>query len=301
MNKTLIAPWTSSKDLKKIMHTYLPRIIARLDVKGPDLVKGVHLEGLRVLGTPNSFARAYYENGIDEIFYQDVVASLYQRNRLDSIIRSVAKDVFVPITVGGGIRTLADIKEVLRSGADKVAINTAAVHRPDFIREASETFGSSTIVVVIEAILQKDGRYLISTDSAREIRSLEARDWAEQVVALGAGEILITGVEREGTGNGFDLSLTEMIAKSVNCPIIAHGGARTASDINDVITKSKASAVALGSMLHYGALNSLSEQVVKNHSGNTEFLKTKMAHSKFQETSVQTIKNNLKSLGMNCR
>jgi imidazole glycerol-phosphate synthase subunit HisF len=283
------------------MLTCLPRIIARLDVKGPDLVKGVHLEGLRVLGTPNSFARAYYEDGIDEIFYQDVVASLYQRNRLDSIIKSVAKDVFVPITVGGGIRTLADIKDVLRSGADKVAINTAAVLRPDFIREASETFGSSTIVVVIEAILQKDGRYLVSTDSAREIQDLDAKDWAEQVAALGAGEIVITAVEREGTGNGFDLSLTKMITESVNCPVIAHGGARTASDIKDVMVNTEASAVAIGSMLHYGALNLISNSEVKKHSGNTEFLKKNSGHSRFLETSVQTIKQNLLSMGVNCR
>ena len=283
------------------MLTCLPRIIARLDVKRPDLVKGVHLEGLRVLGTPNSFARAYYEDGIDEIFYQDVVASLYQRNRLDSIIKSVAKDVFVPITVGGGIRTLADIKDVLRSGADKVAINTAAVLRPDFIREASETFGSSTIVVVIEAILQKDGRYLVSTDSAREIQDLDAKDWAEQVAVLGAGEIVITAVEREGTGNGFDLSLTKMISESVNCPVIAHGGARTASDIKDVMVNKEASAVAIGSMLHYGALNLISNSEVKKHSGNTEFLKKNSGHSRFLETSVQTIKQNLLSMGVNCR
>ncbi len=135
------------------------RVIARLDIKGPNLVKGIHLEGLRVLGNPEDFAKYYYEQGADELIYQDVVASLYERNSLSDIITQTAKNIFIPLTVGGGIRTIEDITKALRAGADKVAINTAAVRNPDFIRQASKKFGSSTIVAAIECIKQPDGKY----------------------------------------------------------------------------------------------------------------------------------------------
>ena len=149
-----------------------PRLIARLDIKGPDLVKGIHLEGLRVLGSPRKFARYYYEAGADELIYQDVVASLYQRNSLHDFVRATVRDTFIPLTVGGGLRSLDDIRDVLRAGADKVALNTAVVARPELVHEASRIFGSSTIVVAIEAIRQPDASYLASTDGGRELTSL---------------------------------------------------------------------------------------------------------------------------------
>src|SRR3990167_373236 len=191
------------------------RIIPRLDIKGPNLVKGIHLEGLRVLGKPEQYARHYYEAGADELAYMDVVASLYNRNSLHDIISRTAKEIFIPLMVGGGLRTIDDIRMVLRAGADKVSLNTAAIHNPQIIKEAANKFGSSTIVVTIEAIKERDGRYLAYTDNGRQFTGVEV---------LGAGEIIITSVDREGTGEGFDLELTRAISEAVSIPVIAHGG-----------------------------------------------------------------------------
>lgn len=155
------------------------RIIPRLDIKGPNLVKGIHLEGLRVLGKPADFAKYYYEQGADELLFMDVVASLYERNSLHDIISETAKSIFIPITVGGGLRTISDIREVLRAGADKICINTAAIKNPDFIKKASAEFGSSTIVVAIEAIKQPDGVYMAFVDNGREHTGIEVTAWAE--------------------------------------------------------------------------------------------------------------------------
>ena len=180
------------------------RIIPRLDIKGPNLVKGIHLEGLRVLGKPEDFAKLYYDQGADELIYQDTVASLYKRNSLSEIISRTLEDVFIPITVGGGIRSLADINKVLRAGADKVCINTSAIENPEFITEASREFGSSTIVVAIEVCFQKDQKYLAFTDNGREYTGVDALEWAKKVEQLGAGEILLTSIDNEGTRKGFD-------------------------------------------------------------------------------------------------
>jgi len=203
------------------------RIIPRLDIKGPNLVKGIHLEGLRVLGKPERFARYYYEQGADELLYMDVVASLYQRNSLLEIVSRTSREVFIPLTVGGGLRTLDDVRAVLRAGADKVSLNTAVIREPELIRQASRCFGSSTIVVSIEAIKKGDGSYEAYTDNGRERTSIDAFKWALQAAELGAGEIIVTSVDREGTGKGFDLELTRRIAESVPIPVIACGGAGT--------------------------------------------------------------------------
>ena len=165
------------------------RIIPRLDIKGPNLVKGIHLEGLRVLGKPENFAQLYYEQGADELIYQDTVASLYQRNNLTEIITRTAKNIFIPLTVGGGLRDVKDINKVLRAGADKVAINTAAINNPNFINKASKAFGSSTIVVAVEAIKQKDNSYLAYTDNGREYTNVEVLSWVKEAEERGAGEI----------------------------------------------------------------------------------------------------------------
>lgn len=201
------------------------RVIPRLDIKGPNVVKGIHLEGLRVMGSPSEFARYYYETGADELIFMDVVASLYERNSLHSIISETAKSIFIPLTVGGGLRNLDDIKQVLRAGADKVCLNTAVIKNPEFIKQAALKFGSSTIVVAIEAVKQSDGKYLAYTDNGREFTGVDAIKWAEHVAELGAGEIVITSVDREGTGEGYDLDLVKMIATNVSVPVIAHGGA----------------------------------------------------------------------------
>ena len=187
------------------------RIIPKLDIKGPNLVKGIHLEGLRVLGTPEDFAKYYYENGADELIFQDIVASLYERNSLHDIVSRTAKNIFIPLTVGGGLRTIDDINNVLRSGADKVSINTGAVRNKSFIREASRKFGSSTIVVAIEAIKQANGEYYCFIDNGREETGIEVTAWAREIEELGAGELIITSVDREGTGEGFDIDLIKKI------------------------------------------------------------------------------------------
>lgn len=276
------------------------RIIPKLDIKGPNLVKGVHLEGLRVLGKPNDFARYYYENGADELYYQDVVASLFERNSLSKIISETAKEIFIPITVGGGLRTLDDIKKVLRCGADKVALNTAVIKNPNFIKEAALSFGSSTIVVAIEAIKETNGNYFAYTDNGREYTGIEVKEWAQQVAFLGAGEIVITSVDKEGTGEGFDIKLTKMIAESVDIPVIAHGGAGSPDDIIKVIKEGKADAVSIASILHYGT--------IKNHSfereteeGNSEFLKKNSVYGKITPYDLGLLKRILLENNILCR
>lgn len=228
----------------------ITRIIPRLDVKGPNLVKGVHLEGLRVLGKPETFARQYYEQGADELLFMDVVASLYGRNSLLELVERTADEIFIPLAVGGGLRSLDDIRGVLRAGADKVTLNTAAVRRPVFISEAAHRFGSSTIVVSIEAIRRPDGGYEAYTDNGREKTGLDAVAWAVRAAELGAGELVVTSIDREGTGKGYDLDLTERIAGAVPVPVIACGGAGTAEHVAQVLATG-AAAASLASLLHY--------------------------------------------------
>jgi len=267
------------------------RIIARLDIKGPNLVKGIHLEGLRVLGSPEEFAKYYYENGADELFYQDVVASLYERNSLDEIITKTAKMAFIPLTVGGGLRTIEDINRVLRAGADKVAINTAIIKNPKFIEEAVKIFGSSTIVVAIEAIKQSHGKYFAYTDNGREFTGVDVFEWAKKVESLGAGEICLTSVDKEGTGLGFDFDLVNKVASNSSIPVIAHGGAGSVEDIKKVILNSRADAVAIASILHYDFIRKNRNEFGIKEEGNFEFLKKNSVFTKIKPSSLSQIKN----------
>ena len=277
------------------------RIIPRLDIKGPDLVKGIHLEGLRVLGKPESFARYYYQHGADELLYMDVVASLYQRDSLLEIVSRTAKEVFIPLTVGGGLRTLADIRTVLRAGADKVSLNTAAIHRPELIREAAHQFGSSTIVVSIEAIKISEGSYEAYTDNGRESTGVDAFEWAGRAVELGAGELLVTSIDREGTGKGFDLELTRTIAESVPVPVIACGGAGQVGHVYDVVEHGRADAVCLASVLHYNFIGHHDPGDLHHAEGNVEYLKTRRGFSKIQGATLPEIKEYLADHGVPCR
>lgn len=272
------------------------RVIPRLDIKGPNLVKGIHFEGLRVLGKPDKFARFYYEKGADELFFQDTVASLYERNNLHDIISKTAKEIFIPLTVGGGIRTIEDIQNVLRSGADKVAINTAAVKNPDFIKEASRKFGSSTIVIAIEAIKNSDGEYLAFTDNGREYTGLEVVSWAKKAEELGAGEILISSVDREGTGEGFDVEIIKKVSDAISIPLIAHGGAKDPADIVEMINKTRADAVAIASILHYGSLHFLREKESEEYGveGNISFLNTGAIPKHIRPSGIGEIKKSMK-------
>lgn len=227
------------------------RLIARLDIKGSNLIKGVHLEGLRVIGSPNVHAKRYYKQGADELIYMDCVASLYGRNSLGEIIKSAAKDVFVPMTVGGGIRSVEDATNLLRCGADKVAVNTSAVARPKLISEISRRFGSQCMVLSIEAKQNMTDKWEVYTDNGRERTGLDVVDWAKKGVDLGAGEILLTSVDREGTRKGFDTDLVQAVTKEVSVPVISSGGMGKPEDLINVVKDGGADGVAMADILHY--------------------------------------------------
>lgn len=227
------------------------RLIARLDIKGPNLIKGIHLEGLRVIGDPQVYAEEYYVNGIDEIIYIDSVASLYGRNNLTNIVKYTAENIFIPMTVGGGLRTLQDVENILRCGADKISINTAAVKNPQIITEISNNFGSQCVVINIEAKKQNNGSWEAYVDNGRERTGVDVIEWVKKVEDLGAGEILLTSVDQEGTRKGFDLNLIKECAQLVKIPVIASGGMGKLQDIVDVVQTAKADAVAIADCLHY--------------------------------------------------
>jgi len=227
------------------------RVLARIDVKNEFVIKGIHLEGLRKVGNPNKLALDYYNNGIDEIIFMDAVAAYYDRNTLSDLIERACADVFIPITVGGGIRTTEDIKNALKSGADKVAINTKAVQDPDFITRSSKIFGSQCIVSSIEAKLVGQNEWEVYTDNGREPSGKDVIEWVKSVQELGAGEIMLTSIDHEGTKRGFDINLYKHVAKNVSIPIIASGGMGEACDAANLILGSNVDAIAIASILHY--------------------------------------------------
>lgn len=284
------------------------RIIPRLDIKGPNVVKGVHLEGLRVLGRPELFAARYYQEGADELLYMDAVASLYGRNNLAEIVERTAEQIFVPLTVGGGLRSVDDIRGILRAGADKVALNTAAIRNPRLIAEAAEAFGSQCVVLSVEARRLPSGEYECMTDNAREKSGREVGEWIREAVRLGAGEILLTSVDQEGTGKGFDIELTRRIATATEVPVIACGGAGSVDDVRRVIAEGAADAVCVASILHYHDLESM-QQAEYAEEGNVDFLKkkapvaTRSEHGRrgIQPVALNELKRNLREQGIACR
>ncbi len=233
----------------------MTRLIARLDIKAPNLIKGINLEGLRVIGNPNEYARRYYEVGADELIYMDIVASLYGRNNLAEIVERTTKDVFIPFTVGGGVRSVEDARCLLRAGADKVAINTAAVKRPELITEIARTFGSQCMVLSIEAKRNPSGGWESYTDNGREHSGLDAVQWAKRGAELGSGEILLTSVDQEGTRKGFDVDLVRAVSDVVKIPVIASGGMGSIEHLNEVVKVGGADAVAMAAVLHYEHLS----------------------------------------------
>ena len=276
------------------------RIIPRLDIKGPNLVKGIHLEGLRVLGNPYEFAKFYYENGADELIFMDVVASLYERNSLHDIISKTAKNIFIPITVGGGLRSIGDIKDVLRVGADKVCLNTAVIKNPGLISDASRKFGSSTIVIAIEAIKDEKGNYLAYTDNGREYTGIDVFDWATEVTKLGAGEIVITSVDKEGTGEGPDFDLISKINSLVSIPVIAHGGFGKKEHILNLTNEKKIDSMSIASIFHYNYIEN-NNTYLNQEEGNIEFLSKKRSFHIFEPISIPSLKNYLMKNKINCR
>ncbi|MBT5399794.1 imidazole glycerol phosphate synthase subunit HisF [bacterium] len=230
------------------------RLIARLDIKGENLIKGIHLEGLRIIGSPNEYAHKYYHQGADELIFMDTVASLYGRNHLGDIIKSVAKDIFIPMTVGGGIRSVEDAIAILRLGADKVAVNTAAVTRPELISEISNTLGSQAMVLSVEAKKIESNKWEVYTNNGREGTGIDVIEWAIKGEDLGAGEILLTSVDCEGTRRGFDLDLIKATTGSVSIPVIASGGMGKYQDLYDAVYDADADAIAMADVLHYNRL-----------------------------------------------
>ena len=230
------------------------RIIARIDIKNEYVIKGIQFDGLRKLGDPNEFAKKYYEQGADEIVFMDAVASLYDRNNLSDIIKKACEEIFIPITVGGGIRTINDIENCLDSGADKVAINTQAIKDINFIKESCKIFGSQCIVGSIEAKKDKN-IWEAYTDNGREKTGKEVTSWVKELQDAGCGEILLTSVDRDGTKKGFDLELSKTISKITSVPLIISGGAGCLPHIEELCDYTAFSAAAFGSILHYDNCN----------------------------------------------
>ena len=230
----------------------MKRLISRLDIKGQKLVKGIHLEGWRFLpNPPNEYCHQYYMQGIDEIIYIDAVASLYNRDSIKDIIRKTTENVFVPLTVGGGIRSIKDAQDILRSGADKIAICSQAVKTPEIISEMANKFGQQCVVLSIQAKKNNQGNYNVWYDVARERTEMDVIEWAIKGAELGAGEIVLTSIDAEGMERGMDLELIQKVAQAVDIPVIASGGFSKASDFVEAVSAG-ADAIAVAKALHYG-------------------------------------------------
>lgn len=228
------------------------RIIPCLDVDAGRVVKGVQFIDIRDAGDPVEIAKRYNEAGADELVFLDITASHHERETMVHVVEEVASEVFIPLTVGGGIRENADIRRMLNAGADKVGINTAAVFRPEFVKEASDAFGSQCIVVAIDAKQVADGKWEIFTHGGRKPTGIDAIEWAERMTEYGAGELLLTSMDRDGTKDGFDLALTRAISDAVDVPVIASGGVGNLQHLVDGVVEGKADAVLAASIFHFG-------------------------------------------------
>ncbi len=266
------------------------RIIAKLEIKGPNLVKGVNLEGLRVLGKPEFFSENYYENGIDELFYQDVVASLYGKNALCETISKTAKKIFIPLTVGGGVRSISDIYKILRAGADKVSINSQGFKNPKVISDAVKIFGKSTIVANVE-VLKKKNKYYCYYNNGRTPANIEANEWILKLQNLGVGEIVLTFIDFDGTGKGCDFNFIKSIKKKLKIPLIISGGIGNLKHVSRLFKSTDVSGVAIGSLLHYNLIQG--KQFIKKEfkdEGNIDFISSnKFNFKKFENKSINNI------------
>ncbi len=232
------------------------RIISRLDIKNDFVIKGINLEGLRKVGNPIELASKYYMNNIDEIIYVDAVASLYRRNSLSNLIYETSKKIFVPLTVGGGIRSFKDIEEALKFGADKVSINSYATENPNFVYEAVKNFGSSTIVIYVETKFSKESNeWEIYKYSGREKTNIKLLDWLSRIQDMECGEILLTSIDYEGVQSGFDINLLDIINEKIKVPLIMSGGCGTYEHVIELKKKFRNVSVALASALHYDKVN----------------------------------------------
>lgn len=230
------------------------RLIPRLDVKQNWLIKGVQMEGWRKVGDPAEAARRYAAQGADELVFMDVVASLYERNNLHDIVEQVASSVFIPLTVGGGIRTAEDVGQLLARGADKVALNTAATRDPKLITRISDQFGAQATVVAIEAGRNGTGQWQAMTDNGRNHTGRDAVEWAREAEACGAGELLVTSIDRDGLGKGYEIDLIRRITDVVTIPVVASGGLGSAAHLSELLDRTEVSAAAVAQALHWNRL-----------------------------------------------
>ncbi len=229
------------------------RIIARLDIKGENVIKGIQMEGLRIVGDPNVLANKYYESAADEIVFMDTVASLYRRESILKIVEKASENVFIPITVGGGIRSIENAKQLFSRGADKVAINSAAVSNPSLITEIARHFGSQSVVVSIEAKRVENG-WEVFINNGREPTGIGVGDWIQKLKGLGAGELILSSVDRDGTKKGMDIELLRMVRDRCQLPIVAASGVGSLDDVVEVFEQCDVEAVAIGTALHSGAI-----------------------------------------------
>lgn len=230
------------------------RIIPCLDVKDGKVVKGVNFEDLRIAGDPVENASFYYKEGADEIVFLDISATIEGRKTMVDVVKRVAENIFIPFTVGGGISSLNDIEKLLSNGADKISINTGAVRNPQLIEEGAKKFGSQCIVVAIDAKRKEKGKWEVYIESGKKPTGIDAIQWAKRVEELGAGEILLTSIDRDGTKEGYDIELTKRVSENVKIPVIASGGAGKLEHLYQAIIEGKASAVLLASLLHFRIL-----------------------------------------------
>lgn len=275
------------------------RIIPRLDIKSLNLVKGVNMEGLRVLGDPSQFAINYYLDGADEIFYQDIVASLYDRKNLIDILSKTVKNIFIPITAGGGIKSLSQIEELLCAGADRVSINSYALQNNNFLKSAFLKFGSTNIVVSIE-VLKINNEYYPFYNHGREKAKVNMIDWIKTCEESGAGELFITSIAYEGLGKGPDNHLMEIIKKTTNLPTVYHGGFGSLEQILKFIKDFEPNGICISSMIHYHLLKN---QKINNSlltTGNLDFLRKGIISRNFNTLSIREIKNFLNLNSITC-
>ena len=267
------------------------RIIPKLDIKGPNVIKGINLEGLRALGSPNKFSQLYYEQGADELILHDVVASLYGRKNLIEVIKNTTKNIFIPVVVGGGISSLKNIEELLRSGADRVMLNSICFRKPKILKDAINFFGGSTIVLSIEAAFFKDDFYC-SYDYGRELTEIKVKDWIEDCQELGIGEFIITSVRREGTRKGFDFELAKLVNKVCKIPFIFNGGYSNINNMRSLLKICKPTGLAISSCLHYSRLET--NKFEKNEiEGNFNFVNNKNFSYKYDKTTINLLKKNI--------
>ena len=278
------------------------RIISKLEIKGPNLVKGVNLEGMRVLGKPEEFSKLYYKENIDELYYQDTVASLYGRNSLYDLIEKISKEIFIPLCVGGGIKNLKDIYKLLKVGADKISINKQAIKNPNFIYEASKKFGKANICISIEAIKTKNDYYCFF-DNGRNFSNIKVIDWIKKINLIGAGEISITFVDNDGTGKGFDLPFIKKIESITNIPIVVHGGAGNINQILNLFKETQCDGISISSLFHYYYIFKFNNESSNKYldEGNIDFLMNKSSSKKIESIKINKLKKFLLKKKINCR